>query len=63
MDRVPVAAPGIAQNGAKRARQRNKVAYALGPRGLNLPSALNLTEELVERVCGELEGFLAAGRC
>lgn len=36
---------------AVRARERNRVAYALTPRGINLPSALSLTEEQVDRVC------------
>lgn len=33
------------------AQRRNVIAYRLGPNGLNLPSALNLTQEQVERVC------------
>lgn len=32
-------------------RERNKVAYALAPRGLNLPSAMNLTRDQVGYVC------------
>ena len=36
---------------AKAARERNQVSRALGPWGVNLPSALSLTEEQVERVC------------
>jgi len=33
------------------ARQRNRVAYELSPYGINLPSALNLTQRQVARVC------------
>lgn len=39
---------------AARARARNRVAYELTPRGLNLPSGLNLTEADVEYVCTSL---------
>ncbi len=39
---------------ARRARARNRVAYALSPWGLNLPSALCLGEDDVERVCRAL---------
>ena len=34
-----------------KARSRNTVAYDLSPRGLNLPSAMTLTEPQVARVC------------
>jgi perosamine synthetase len=37
-----------------KARDRNRVSYTLGPFGINLPSALNLREEQVERVCQTL---------
>jgi perosamine synthetase len=40
------------------ARERNTVAYRLSPYGLNLPSALSLTEAQVDRVCGELGAIL-----
>ncbi len=40
------------------ARVRNKVAYDLGPRGLNLPSAMRLTEAQVDRVCTVLREIL-----
>jgi perosamine synthetase len=40
------------------ARERNIVAYQLSPYGLNLPSALSLTESHVDRVCSELEAIL-----
>lgn len=39
---------------AERASARNRAAYALSPWGLNLPSALSLTEADVERVCRAL---------
>lgn len=44
---------------AARARERNRVAYDLTPRGINLPSALSLTEEQVDRAC---RAFLEALR-
>lgn len=47
--------------GRELAAERNKVAYSIAPRGLNLPSALTLTEPLVDRVCKTLEQILAAG--
>jgi perosamine synthetase len=36
------------------AKRRNRVSYDLGPRGLNLPSALTLTKDQVEYVCRAL---------
>ncbi|MCI0541031.1 MAG: DegT/DnrJ/EryC1/StrS family aminotransferase [Verrucomicrobiales bacterium] len=44
---------------AKAARERNKVAYRISTTGVNLPSALNLTEAQVKRVCDTLKGILA----
>ena len=44
---------------AKAARERNKVAYRLSSTGVNLPSALNLTEVQVKRVCDTLKKILA----
>ena len=41
------------------AQQRNKVAYSISPRAFNLPSALQLGEVQVDRVCGLLKTFLA----
>lgn len=41
------------------AKARNEVAYALSPRGLNLPSAMRLTEDQVDRVCAVLRELLA----
>jgi perosamine synthetase len=46
---------------AARARRKNEVAYRLSPFGLNLPSGLNLTPELVGRVCHALTSVLSAG--
>ena len=43
---------------ARWARARNTVSYGLAPRGLNLPSGLNLTEEKVQYVCEVLKGIL-----
>lgn len=45
---------------AEHARNRNRVAYALSPWGLNLPSALSLDEAQVERVCRALLAILGA---
>lgn len=45
---------------AERARARNRVSHAISPRGINLPSALNLTEAQVDRVCGLLRQFMNA---
>lgn len=43
---------------ATAAEKRNKVAYALSPRGLNLPSAMRITEPQVDRVCSVLRGII-----
>jgi perosamine synthetase len=43
---------------AQRARARNIISYRLSPYGVNLPSALNLTEEKVKYVCGVLKHIL-----
>jgi perosamine synthetase len=42
----------------RRAREENVISYAISPHGINLPSALTLTEEDVERVCRELRNIL-----
>ena len=44
---------------AVKAQYRNKVSYEISPHGINLPSALNLTEEQVERVCRAFVAILA----
>ena len=44
---------------AVEAKKRNKIAYDLSPRGLNLPSAMRLTEAQVDRVCSVLRELLA----
>ncbi|MCW5558085.1 MAG: DegT/DnrJ/EryC1/StrS family aminotransferase [Verrucomicrobiae bacterium] len=46
---------------ARAARDRNRVSYDLNDRALNLPSALNLTEAQVDRVCVELVRILQPG--
>jgi perosamine synthetase len=43
---------------ASAARSRNHVSYRLTPYGINLPSGLNMTEELVRRVCDALKEIL-----
>jgi perosamine synthetase len=43
---------------AELAQRRNLVSYELSPRGVNLPSGLNLTREDVDRVCGALVSIL-----
>ncbi len=44
---------------AREAKIRNSVAYSVGPRGVNLPSALNLDEATVDRVCDAVQQILA----
>ncbi len=44
---------------ARRARRRNRVSYEISPYGINLPSALNLDEQKVARVCDVLRGLLS----
>lgn len=41
------------------AREQNVVSYRLSPQGVNLPSALNLTEADADRVCEAFTGMLA----
>jgi perosamine synthetase len=43
---------------AREARRRNQVSYGISPYGINLPSALNLTEEMVSYVCDVLREIL-----
>ena len=45
-----------------RARSENTVAYEIGPRGINLPSALSLVEEDIDRVVAVLSEELEAAR-
>jgi perosamine synthetase len=45
---------------SREARERNAVAYRVSPYGVNLPSGLNMTEELVRRVCEGLHEALRA---
>ena len=42
----------------ERARRDNVVAYRLAPYGVNLPSGMNMTPELVGRVCAAVRGVL-----
>lgn len=46
----------------QRAQARNTVAYDLSPRGLNLPSAMTLTEAQIDRVCHVLAQALERQR-
>lgn len=43
---------------AAKAKARNKVAYDIAPRAINLPSAMRLTEAQVDRVCEVLKEIL-----
>src|SRR5205823_5498788 len=43
---------------AQQARRWNQVSYQLSPRGINLPSGFNMTEEKVRRVCSCLREIL-----
>jgi perosamine synthetase len=52
--------PAYATPRAREARERNKTSYALSPRGINLPSAMKLTEADVARVCRVFRGILGA---
>jgi perosamine synthetase len=47
---------------AELARSRNLVSYDISPRGVNLPSGLNLTREDVKRVCAALISTLEGRR-
>lgn len=47
---------------ARRARDRNRVAYELSPRGINLPSASCLSREDVATVCAAVREVLFATR-
>lgn len=45
---------------AKTASERNPVSYGLSPYGINLPSGLNLTEAMIDKVCSEVKRILLA---
>jgi perosamine synthetase len=45
--------------GVERARRENRVAYAIAPYGVNLPSGLLLTPEQVGRVCDAVREMLS----
>ena len=51
--------PAFAGSQAVAARERNRVAYELSPRAINLPSALMLEESQVDRVCATFRELLA----
>jgi perosamine synthetase len=46
---------------ARLARDRNEVSYRVSPHAINLPSGLNMTEELVGVVCERLLAAIAEG--
>ena len=46
---------------AQKAQQRNSVSYKISPYGVNLPCALNMTEEKVQYVCDVLKEILQSG--
>jgi perosamine synthetase len=41
-----------------RARRENRISYSLADRGINLPSALTLTEADVDQVCGVIRSLV-----
>jgi perosamine synthetase len=43
---------------ASRARKRNIISYQIHRNAINLPSGLNLTEKLVQRICNELKSAI-----
>lgn len=45
---------------AERARERNRVSYAISPYGVNLPSGMDMTEDKVRYVCTALREILDA---
>ena len=47
---------------ARIARSRNLNAYDIAPWGINLPSALNMTEERVRHVCDRMKAIVADSR-
>jgi len=47
-------------SGVENARRENVVSYSIAPYGVNLPSGLNLTPDLVDRVCESLRQILYA---
>lgn len=53
--------PAYAGTGpARGASERNPVSHSISPRGINLPSALNLTRDDVHRVCDAIREALTA---
>ena len=47
---------------AGQARKRNKIAYSVTPFGINLPSALNLTQADTEYVAERVRAAVANGK-
>ena len=45
---------------ARQDRQRNRVSYQISPYGVNVPCALNMTQERVHYVCDTLKEILRA---
>jgi len=43
---------------SRRARQRNQKSYQISPYGINLPSALNMTQEKIRYICDVLKSIL-----
>jgi perosamine synthetase len=53
--------PAYADRASSRgAAERNPVAYDLSTRAINLPSAMTLTEDQVDRVCTAVTAMLQA---
>ena len=50
--------PFVESEQARRAHEQNRSSYAISPYGVNLPSGLNLTRELVGEVCQVFRGIL-----
>ena len=46
----------------KKARECNKISYEISPFGINLPSALNLTEEKVDFVCNVFKNIILGNK-
>jgi len=46
----------------KKARECNKISYEISPFGINLPSALNLTEEKVDSVCNVFKSIILGNK-
>jgi perosamine synthetase len=49
--------------GAASARERNRTAYSIAPFGINLPSALSIERDDVDRVCSALRSAVEGRAC